>query len=114
MKRTTATTDLDALKATVSLCEWCFRNRPLQPHHVAMGFRFKAVDDAQLCLLICDDCHRVCHRLAGDDARCVGLALLAYAGRGGVEYFWKVTERKWPEQSQVDHWIDRLGLKHRS
>lgn len=108
MKRTTATTDLDALKATVSLCEFCFRRSELQPHHVCQGFRFKAYADASLVLMLCNECHDGIHELPGNHGRALGLALLHHAGRGGVEHFYKVTGRRWPDEKLIEAWIRRL------
>lgn len=103
-----AAVEISALMAMTDRCEWCGRRRPLQPHHVAQGFRYKAVGDVLLVLLLCDECHDDMHELPGCHARAVGLALLHHAGRGGVEHFYTVTGRRWPDEALVETWIHRV------
>ena len=99
---------LAPLYATVTRCEWCRRRQPLQGHHVAQGFRYKAVDDRRFILDLCEPCHSTLHRMAGDDNRACGLALLRLANRGSVAEFHKLTGRRWPAAALVDLWTDRL------
>lgn len=96
-------------------CDFCHRRTATQGHHVAQGFRYKAVDDERFILEICSDCHDVIHLgTSGEHGRAIGLSLLVSLGRCSVAEFWKMTGRCWPREELVEHWIDRLGLKHRS
>jgi hypothetical protein len=97
------------LRLYVDGCEFCRRKRDTQPHHVCQGANKAAsVGDVQLILLLCDDCHRAIHRMAGDDARAIALALLAFAGRLNLPLFYEITGRKFPAWELVDLWMKRL------
>src|SRR5688572_32317314 len=100
---------LSPLYAITERCEFCGRRRELDPHHVG-GRVGELLDDIRFILLCCRDCHNCFHRMAGDDARAMGLALLRHAGRGGVHAFWKATGRNYPSEELVEHWTDRLTL----
>jgi hypothetical protein len=97
------------LRLYVTGCEFCRRNRDTQPHHVCQGSnKAGSVGDVQLILLLCDDCHRAIHRMAGDDARAIALALLEFAGRLNLPLFYERTGRKFPAWELVELWMKRL------
>lgn len=90
-------------------CEWCGRESNLDPHHVAQGIN-RGVSDQydELKLDLCRNCHNALHECS-KHIRAIGLALIYRAGRGlQLQLFWEVTNRRFPEESEVRHWIDRL------
>ena len=98
----------------IAKCEWCGRPPPhgekLDPHHVAQGKDRGASDEHDgLKVMLCRDCHITLHECS-KHARAIGLALICRAGRGfNLRLFWEVTKRKWPYESDVQKWVDRLS-----
>jgi hypothetical protein len=96
----------------VTICEFCGQAPATDSHHVAQGKDRKASDQyPELKLLVCRECHDDLH--AQQAKRELGLALLVRTGRVSIgrvmDLYWKVTQRKFPDESKVRKWLDRLG-----
>lgn len=101
-----------ALVNSTDRCDWCCRLRKLDPHHVAQGYRDQTLYEIRLIAFLCRLCHDAIHTVAAEDARSLGLAIVYHAGRGNnVRLMWGITGRKWPRESLVEHWIDRIGRR---
>lgn len=100
--------------AQAEKCEWCGRPPPigekLDQHHVAQGSSRGVSDEFdELKVYLCRPCHNTLHECS-KHARAIGLALIYRAGRGfNLSLFHQVTNRKWPYESDVRAWVDRLG-----
>jgi len=104
----------EALVAEVCRCEFCgLRNRVLQPHEVARGIhRQKALCARFAILVLCLDCHAAVHRMAGEDQRGLGLALLRRSRPHdyNLEAFYDLTDRRFPSPESVRLWGLRLAF----
>lgn len=104
-----AKSEFDALVAMTDCCEWCFRHRPLSPHHAAQGFRPQTEFMVRLLCLLCLECHRDVHRECAENGRALSLAIIYHAARGNnIELFWEITKRNWPDKALVELWIKRI------
>lgn len=98
--------------AEVERCEWCGRYFSLACHEIGRGSsRLQAQDQRSAILVLCNAPHGTkpcCHEVVGNWPREKQLALLLLR-RGGdysLEKFWEVTGRRFPEQEDVDGWVD--------
>lgn len=98
-------------RSSVDLCEWCKQPERVvgvfQMHEISRGGdRMKSRGVRALSLMLCLLCHQEIPRLP----RAAQLALV-YLNRPGdysLEIFHAVTDRCYPNQSEVDLWIRRL------
>lgn len=98
----------------VRRCEFCGVHRAsLAVHEIARGTsRDAALDQRYAVLVLCDWCHGALHRMAGDDQRALGLALLQRSRPFdySLPSFWKLIGRNFPDGSDVRLWSRRLGF----
>jgi hypothetical protein len=101
----------DALRS-LGRCEWCSTDRhKLDVHEVANGAsRGAALDQLYALLLLCRRCHDDLHRLPKDAAVCIGLALIRNSRpeHYSLDSFYKITARRWPDESTVEIWWRRI------
>lgn len=93
-------------------CEWCLGEcGKLDPHEVARGqFKEAALDAPFASILLGRGCHNVIHRMAGDDAICIGLAIIRERRpeNYSVADYYALTGRDWPDESYIALWHRRL------
>jgi hypothetical protein len=108
----------EELRNSVGRCEFCGQwVRALSVHEVARGngIRPKALRAEYAVLVLCVDldsaCHRTLERLAGDDQRALGLALLRRSRPEDydLERFYRLTARRFPSAELVELWRKRLA-----
>ena len=104
----------DELIAEVNRCEYCGIHRAsLIVHEIARGpDREAALNQRYAVLVLCQWCHDSLHRMAGDDQRALGLALIRRNRPWDFSLgsYWSLTGRQFPYSSDVTLWIKRLAF----
>lgn len=98
----------------VGQCEFCGTNRiRLAIHEIARGIhRQKALTESSCILVLCDPCHSAIERMAGDDQRALGLALVLRSRPAdySLAEFHRLTDRNYPSSEAVTLWLRRLNF----
>lgn len=104
----------EQLRAETDRCDWCGKCGPLDIHEILRGpMRVQALDQRCCLLVLGRPCHDALHRMAGDDARLCGLAIL-YHVRSADYCLSEINRLLNPRapnaitQREVDVWIARL------
>lgn len=100
----------DEFVRSIGRCEWCQKwCGKLDAHEISQGTSRQASLTERSCVLCLGrPCHDMLHRMP--EKRQVGLALL-YLNRQAdysLSRFHEVTDREFPDQYEVDLWIDRI------
>ena len=103
-----------SLICEIGRCEFCGLTRvDLALHEVARGgSRQEALDKRYAVVCLCDDCHASLHRMAGDDQRALGLALIKRNRPAdySLSQFHLLTDRNYPSAESVTLWLRRLNF----
>jgi hypothetical protein len=95
-------------------CDWCSSDRNgLEIHEVSGGStRGLELDKPFSTNLLCAACHRDLEALPKNHAVCIGLALIRYRRPESynLEHYYRLTARRWPDESLVEIWWTRLLL----
>jgi hypothetical protein len=103
-------TRLLLIELTDGKCDWC-RRPGAHEHHVANGpSRAFSKGEMGLVCFLCISCHQELHSMRKAHAVCIGLALIKYNRPDfySLELYYKVTRRRWPDESDVEHWWNRM------
>ena len=102
------------LVSEVGKCEFCGKHRhDLSVHEISRGgSRRVSLDQRYALLVLCLLCHDAIHRMAGDDQRALGLALLARSRPEdySLQSYWSLIGRQFPYVEQIELWRKRLAF----
>ena len=95
-------------------CDWCASDRHgLDIHEVSGGAtRGLELDKPFSTNLLCRRCHDDLESLPKSHAVCIGLALIRYRRPESynLEWFYRLTARRWPSEELVERWWQRMLL----
>ena len=95
-------------------CDWCGNDRDgLDVHEICGGTtRALELDKPFSTNLLCRPCHTDIESFRKEHAVCIGLALLRYRREESfnLEWFYRLTARRWPSEQLIEHWWRRMLL----